>query len=687
MKTTTRWLQRVLMLFVVAGIAGSAYGQRTVTLRLNTATLPDTISTESVMRVMGAVDADGDGSFDAPFTLPDGNVISWSNAGDQISTITATNVGGDYWDVSFQVPNDATTQFKFYSHQAQDSGLDGWEADPNPQVGPGTADTTLALHYFEANAEWHGVTGDRGEWDWRPFEHKEDSVAVFFRVAMFGEEAEGDGYDAANAAQIVGLRGNPDIAGSPLSWDVSIPLDRESSDADLPGNRIHSAVAYFPVSSKGQTQAYKFVLESDGVVAWEEGNVSGDRTFVIPEQDTTLHWVWYGDTAPVLVPPETAEGLILFTVDLSPYEEMGLFNRARGDTLWVYGSFNGWQDCPTLNPDMCLMSAVPGDPQFELGMPLVEVPGRQMSFKYFLDFNDETFQQEFGATPPSGWEEGHATGINRTFLFEGSEVQALDLAYFNDVAPANVIPAGTSIDVHFSVDMTPAIANEAQPFVPGSDSLWLQLGDPIWGFTQGYYEVDGAWPETPSFLSDPDGDNIYTGTLTVNGPTYSALSFRYEYGGSGTSTVEEPEGGTTAPGRNRLHYIVPNNDGTWPSEYTLPDHVFSLTAPHLYEENPAFSTGVEQLPGEQPTKIALGANYPNPFNPTTSFEYSLTGTEHVKVRVFDAMGRQVATLVDGVQSASTYRVTFDASHLASGVYLYQLETPTQVMSRKMVLIK
>src|SRR5690606_8621493 len=130
---------------------------------------------------------------------------------------------------------------------------------------------------------------------------------------------------------------------------------------------------------------------------------------------------------------DPVESLVIFTVDLSPFEEIGLFDRARGDTLWVYGSFNDWQNCPTLNPDLCLMSHVPGENQFELAVPMLEVPNKLVNFKYFLDFNDETFRDVYGEDPPSGWEEGHATGTNRTFEYAATAQQVLDLAFYNDI--------------------------------------------------------------------------------------------------------------------------------------------------------------------------------------------------------------------------------------------------------------
>ena len=88
-----------------------------------------------------------------------------------------------------------------------------------------------------------------------------------------------------------------------------------------------------------------------------------------------------------------------------------------------------------------------------------------------------------------------------------------------------------------------------------------------------------------------------------------------------------------------------------------------------------------------PDNIWLGANYPNPFNPTTSIEYGLDYQAKVRLDVFDMLGRRVATLVDGVQQAATYTVAFDASHLASGMYIYRLQTQAQSITRSMLLIK
>ncbi len=88
-----------------------------------------------------------------------------------------------------------------------------------------------------------------------------------------------------------------------------------------------------------------------------------------------------------------------------------------------------------------------------------------------------------------------------------------------------------------------------------------------------------------------------------------------------------------------------------------------------------------------PTDYALYQNYPNPFNPTTKIKYEVPKTSVVTLRVYDTLGSEVQTLVNGEQPAGVYEVLFDASRLASGVYFYRLRTNGFVETKKMILIK
>jgi hypothetical protein len=99
------------------------------------------------------------------------------------------------------------------------------------------------------------------------------------------------------------------------------------------------------------------------------------------------------------------------------------------------------------------------------------------------------------------------------------------------------------------------------------------------------------------------------------------------------------------------------------------------------------STAIEPVEGQVPTSFKLRQNYPNPFNPSTTIAFDLDRSEFVRLSIYDVSGREIAVLVDGQQPAGAYRVTFDASGLASGMYLYRLQTSGYTASRAMLLIK
>jgi hypothetical protein len=88
-----------------------------------------------------------------------------------------------------------------------------------------------------------------------------------------------------------------------------------------------------------------------------------------------------------------------------------------------------------------------------------------------------------------------------------------------------------------------------------------------------------------------------------------------------------------------------------------------------------------------PTGFMLSQNYPNPFNPSTNFEFRVSDLGFVSLKVFDILGREVATLVNEVRPAGVYKVRWDASSLPSGVYVFRLRAGNLVSAKKMILMK
>ncbi|HOG75875.1 MAG: family 43 glycosylhydrolase [Candidatus Marinimicrobia bacterium] len=88
-----------------------------------------------------------------------------------------------------------------------------------------------------------------------------------------------------------------------------------------------------------------------------------------------------------------------------------------------------------------------------------------------------------------------------------------------------------------------------------------------------------------------------------------------------------------------------------------------------------------------PRRFYLEQNYPNPFNPVTRIKYSVPKTSYLTIKVYDVMGREVATVFDGVQQAGNYTAILDGSNLTSGIYFYKMETNGFVETKKLVLLK
>jgi hypothetical protein len=88
-----------------------------------------------------------------------------------------------------------------------------------------------------------------------------------------------------------------------------------------------------------------------------------------------------------------------------------------------------------------------------------------------------------------------------------------------------------------------------------------------------------------------------------------------------------------------------------------------------------------------PLKFDLSNAYPNPWNPTTTIRYQVPVNILVSIKVFDALGKEVTTLVNEVKPAGSYEVMFNGKGLSSGVYYYQMKSENFIETKKIILIK
>jgi hypothetical protein len=116
-------------------------------------------------------------------------------------------------------------------------------------------------------------------------------------------------------------------------------------------------------------------------------------------------------------------------------------------------------------------------------------------------------------------------------------------------------------------------------------------------------------------------------------------------------------------------------------------YISAFASPDGMQKHTKSEGNSNELVNRLPDGYTLEQNYPNPFNPSTNINYSLQEAGHVTLKVYDMTGREIATLVNGRVNAGAHTVTFNASNLSSGVYIYALEANGVRLTNRMTLIK
>ncbi len=654
-----------------------------VTFTVNMATLLDTLQEYHTVQLKGAPS----GADAAETGL--GDIITWD-----ANSLQLDHIDGDVWGATFDMSPGDLLNYKFWAGVDPETPLindseQGWESGGNNQfVLPATAsgDTVVPMQWYELREP--------------PYEPSDDTLTILFKVNMGGPIQTGD-FDPET--DMVGVRGNPLFFDNPDDWSTSaFYLDEVGGSGN---NIFYAGIAQMPRDSAAlieEEMAYKFVFEVDGETTWESRQ---DRFTHIPEEDTTLKWVYFNDTPASDTP--ILSTTLNFEVNVGILEGLGYFNSSI-DTVFVRGSFNSWSTDNQM--DFNSFSGTYEESNIPLNVPV----GAEHNYKYYLKWDasrdDETSANFLaGITHDgSGWEEPGVTGgADRQLIIEDAANQPKKSEYFNGVEPKALLTSQNvedgALSVTFSIDMSPAVEHASAPFDVSNDSVYLYVDTPFFVLTQGlivpgdagenFMTMPDEMRESLRFKDD-DGDMIYTLDLDLQLPTLNHMGFRIGYGEPTSQDGSMfTHGSGFDAGRRHYQYIQPivagNGSVTWPSSFTLP--TLTWVAEDLaWETPPDYNTPTtsSELDESRVKKFALEQNYPNPFNPTTNISFSLADASPVKLTIYNLLGQEVARLISGkVMNAGTHTVAFNAASLSSGVYLYRLEAGSFVSNKRMTLIK
>jgi hypothetical protein len=305
--------------------------------------------------------------------------------------------------------------------------------------------------------------------------------------------------------------------------------------------------------------------------------------------------------------------------------------------------------------------------------------------------------------------------INFDFSVSGSVLNPLSGAVLNKGVV--VIRKGTHTPTLQKVDST-LLSPVYATFINGDGSYNVTVDDSGYYFVQGYsdYFLPTYYnnQNTPSLFWQ-NSDSIFISSAESNKNLYLSRDSSYGAGNVYGKIFLSPPGGNDFEGITLLAKST-NNAGYYSYNFSKEDgaygvsnlpygsyqivaqkigyenaisDVFTISQlnPANYDINLSFNlTDVENekvIPGD----LKLNPNYPNPFNPSTTISFSLPNTDLVKIKVYNLLGEEIAVLTNGVLNAGIHKVTFNASGLASGIYIVTLETNSSIISQKIALMK
>jgi len=197
--------------------------------------------------------------------------------------------------------------------------------------------------------------------------------------------------------------------------------------------------------------------------------------------------------------------------------------------------------------------------------------------------------------------------------------------------------------------------------------------------TQNVYEnflIDTSVPPSiiADFTADPTEGSAPLNVTFENKSTGNIIGYFWDFGDMTTSAERNPQHTYLEPGIYSVSLTVFNF--TVQNQITKQDYITVKNA-----------TSLENDESIKPHEVYLAQNYPNPFNASTTINYTIRNVNNIKLSVFDITGKEVTTLVSQIKNPGSYSISFDASHLSSGIYVYKLKSGHFEKSRRMILLR
>lgn len=274
---------------------------------------------------------------------------------------------------------------------------------------------------------------------------------------------------------------------------------------------------------------------------------------------------------------------------------------------------------------------------------------------------------------------GDATGTEGKFTMTGGSLTALTGPLFYVTNSTGVVKlTNVSTSNKSGVLLNAAIDQWGTSGSNGGNIIFTAIGDTLTG--------DMTCDSHSSITATLQTNSVLKGYINSAALTLDASSTWSVTANSYLTTLTET-GGTTS---DALSNIADNGfniyyDKSLSANSWLGGNTYTLSGGGKLM--PTTAAAVSESKTTTSSTFGLNQNYPNPFNPSTVISYQLPASGFVTLKVYDTLGKEVAILVKGYKSAGQYAVTFNASHLASGMYLYKLSSGSFSSIKKMIVTK